>query len=503
MAHRHASPSSQIANATLRDAVTKAVSRSHRSHLLGRARTVLSTAAAAASLGASSTLLAQDVVEIEASSLLESNGGDGSAGFFINGIDEGDQAAYDVAFAGDLNGDGFDDIVLGAPGARSDGITQVGEAYVVFGRADIGSALFNLSTLDPANGGDGSAGFIIRTDYVQDSGGVLGDLTGASVAPAGDINNDGIDDLIIGAPEGDANGSPDDGLAYVIYGTSGGFPAVINLANLRPERGGDGSVGTVISPAPNTEMLGAVVAGAGDVNGDGIDDLAVSARTIYGNRSLTYLVYGREGGLGASVATGNLESDGGGDGSEGVFIMGPDPSPFETGRAIGVGDVNGDGLDDLLLSVPDADRYGAESIGVSLILFGREGGFPADVDLTSLTVEGAGDGSEGTILVGEDDDDLSGISIAALGDFNGDGGSDFLVGAPRVTVEGESFAGRSYLVFGASDKIAPPFFFSSLLPEDGGDGSAGLAFQARRTCSALASALAAEATSTGTVAQTS
>jgi hypothetical protein len=133
---------------------------------------------------------------------------DGSDGFQISGAAAGDWAGRSVSAAGDVNGDGIDDVIVGAEGTDPNG-SYSGAAYVVFGTAGGFSATLNLSTLD------GTTGF-------QISGEVVGDQAGSSVSVAGDVNGDGIDDLIVGAEGAKPNGSPF-GAAYVVLARPAGL----------------------------------------------------------------------------------------------------------------------------------------------------------------------------------------------------------------------------------------------------------------------------------------
>jgi hypothetical protein len=144
-----------------------------------------------------------------------------------------DHAGGSVSGAGDLNGDGVDDVVIGASLADPDGREGAGASYVVFGRFTGFAPVLELSSLLPANGGDGSAGFVL--DGIR-----VNDFSGAAVSGGGDINDDGVDDLLVGAPSG-----PRPGETYVVFGAPA-FPAVFQLASLYLGAGGHGTAGFVL-----------------------------------------------------------------------------------------------------------------------------------------------------------------------------------------------------------------------------------------------------------------
>ncbi len=225
---------------------------------------------------------------------------DGSNGFVLNGIDEFDFSGRSVSGAGDINGDGIDDLIIGAYGADPNGILS-GESYVVFGRDTGFDAALELSELD------GSNGFVLN-------GIDEGDRSGRSVSGAGDINGDGIDDLIIGA-SGPTPTVAIRARATWCLAAIRGFDAALELSEL------DGSNGFVLNGIDADDRSGFSVSGAGDINGDGIDDLIIGAYGADPNGSSSgesYVVFGRDTGFDAALELSEL------DGSNGFVLNGID-----------------------------------------------------------------------------------------------------------------------------------------------------------------------------------
>src|SRR5262245_34108517 len=169
----------------------------------------------------------------------------GDNGFALNGVANSNIAGQAVAGLGDVNGDGLDDLLLGAPSAAGGG-SQRGQAYVVFGASSFAATL-DLSSLNGSNG--------FTMNGIADN-----NVAGSAVAGLGDVNGDGLDDLLLGAPSA-AGGGTQRGQAYVVFGASS-FAATLDLSSLNANNG------FTLNGIVDVDQAGSAVAGLGDVNGD-------------------------------------------------------------------------------------------------------------------------------------------------------------------------------------------------------------------------------------------
>ena len=400
---------------------------------VGKAITVVATytdgGGTAESKVSSATGAVSDIPIINLSTL------DGTNGFRLDGVAAGDNSSYQVSSAGDINGDGYDDLIIGAHYADNNG-SNSGSSYVVFGTGNAFASKVNLSTLDGTNG--------FRLDGVAAE-----DFSGTTVSSAGDINGDGYDELIIGAYGADPNGDFS-GSSYVVFGSGNAFASTVNLSTL------NGTTGFRLDGEAVLDESGYSVSSAGDVNGDGYDDLIIGANHADPNGSASgssYVVFGKASAFASTVNLSTL------DGTNGFRLDGEAASDISGYPVSSAGDINGDGYDDLIIGSPYADINGSYS-GSSYVVFGSGSDFAATVNLSTL------DGTTGFRLDGEAAGDTSGKSVSSAGDINGDGYDDLIIGAFGADINGTD-SGLSYVVFGSGNAFAPTVNLSTL---DGTNG---------------------------------
>jgi hypothetical protein len=306
------------------------------------------------------------------------------------------QSGYTVSSAGDINGDGFADVVIGAPGnsANLDGV-----AYVVYGSDNATNV--NLGNL-------GSHGFAIT--------GQSRAFTGSSVSHAGDVNGDGFADIIIGSPYA---GAPYVGAAYVIYG--GAQLTHVDLTQLNNN-------GLKIIGAEENGAVGWAVSHAGDINGDGFTDVLVGAPFAGNDRQgVAYLIYG------SNSLTTMTDLDLADLGNKGFTITGVNSSTLTSWAMSSAGDMNGDGFDDMIIGAP---RAGSETNGITYVVYG--GNHLTHIDLTQL-------GTQGFQILGPNSASSTGWSVSGAGDINHDGLADIIIAAPNA---GPNYNGSAYVIYG-------------------------------------------------------
>ncbi|MCX6162123.1 MAG: FG-GAP-like repeat-containing protein [Ignavibacteriae bacterium] len=343
----------------------------------------------------------------------------------VPGENSGDMFGSSVSTAGDMNGDGYSDVIIGARGYQN----NEGKVYVYNGSSD---------------------GLYLNPSWIR-SGENDNDNFGASVSTAGDVNGDGYSDVIIGATGFYNNGFQ--GKVYVFFGSSSGI-STRNWTAYGEDVG---------------NYFGYSVSTAGDVNGDGYSDVIIGAPCVQNNKGRIYVYYGNSKGilaqkwsstgyfsgdsLGYSVsAAGDVDGDGYSDviaGSPGyqnnkgrVYLYyggpslppAPNPAWAENGENAGdafghsvsiAGDVDGNGYSDVIIGAPGYSNHK----GKVYLYYGGSAGL-AD--------------THGNAVTGENNNDNFGCSVSTAGDINGDGFSDVIIGASGL----QNSSGRAYLFFG-------------------------------------------------------
>jgi hypothetical protein len=331
------------------------------------------------------------------------------------------EASYDDFFggvlaAGDFDGDGFDDLAIGALSKGAFGETNVGTVNILYGSPTGLTATGDQHWTQNSDGVNGVAH--------------AGDGFGGALA-AGDFNNDGRDDLAIGVLGDDIPGVASAGSVNVLYGSASGLTASGD------QQWSQGSAGIEGVPAAG-ERFGAELA-VGDFNGDGRDDLAIGVfrdvvNGIFEAGSVN-IIYGSGGGLTSSGDQLFNQATTG--------ISGTPETSDEFGYAVAVGDFDGDNFDDLAIGAPSGNVGGDDNAGEVNVLYG-----------SGAKIQVAGEH-----LITRDS--LGGISVAgerfgaalAAGNFNGDGRDDLVIGAPSATIGGLFGVGYVQIVYGAASGL--------------------------------------------------
>ena len=327
------------------------------------------------------------------------------------GENSGDLSSYSISGAGDVNGDGYDDFIIGAY-QNYDGGDNAGQTYLILGKASGWAMDTDLASVDASFWGEDA-----------------GDNSGFAVSGARDVNGDGFDDFIIGAPYDD-DGGDYAGQTYLILGKASGWKMDTDLSGADASFLGDVNDGA-----------GLRVSGAGDVNGDGFDDILIGAPYDGDSGSSagqTYLILGKASGwaMDTDLSTSNAS------------FFGEFTDDRSGSSVSGAGDVNGDGFDDFIIGAFGNDEGGSRA-GQTYLILGKASGWAMDTDLSTA----------GASFWGEHADDRSGSKVSVVGDVNGDSYDDILIGAPG-NADGGPSAGQAYLIF--PDRNSPPTTITSL-----------------------------------------
>jgi FG-GAP repeat len=362
---------------------------------------------------------------LSASSVIDLASGIGNASETrILGAHKADWTGYSVA-SGDVNGDGFDDVLIGAAKSDPQDRNDAGEVYVIYGRANLSASTTIDLSLDPGSHGE-----------TRIQGSATSEWCGYSLASC-DANGDGFDDIVAGAYK--SNGMF--GGAYLIYGSASlQANTVIDLStsSLSVET-------TRIIGGKLADGTGGAVAG-GDINGDGFDDVLVGAHYAdpngIGSAGETTIIYGHSN-LSASAVI-DLGLDAGSQGDSRIY---GDGSGANSGWSLACGDVNGDGYDDAVVGAYRASPPDRDYSGEVYVVYGS-----GSIDDTPIINMGLGQGENGdTRIIGAYTGDFAGWSVAA-GDINGDGIDEVIVGAYLSDPYGRSNAGMVFAVYGRHSK---------------------------------------------------
>jgi hypothetical protein len=323
----------------------------------------------------------------------------------INGDGAGDLLGSSVSAAGDLNGDGYADVVAGARWDDNNGVDS-GSVFVFYGGPD---GLFG-----------GSAGVLADAVWTGDA---AGDEFGITAASAGDVNGDGYGDVLVGASKSDTNGS-DSGSAYIFHGSASGVSSGSASSVAATALNGDGA----------DDWFGHGLGGVGDIDGDGFSDVAIAAPHDDNNGAgsgSVFVFHGSASGVMAGTATTAADT-----------VLVGDDAEDEFGHSVdGAGDVNGDGYADVAVGARNDDNSFAGA-GAAFVFHGSASGIATG----AATVRAA------AVLNGDGTSYSFGSSVAGAGDVNGDGFADVVVGS-RLSDEGGTYSGAAYVFHGSGSGV--------------------------------------------------
>ena len=340
----------------------------------------------------------------------------GIPGIVFTGAALGDQAGFVVAGGGSLDDGTTPDILIGAPGADPAGRTAAGAVYGIFNSP----ALTGTIGLERVANGQGNE--VAGVVYL---GAAAGDHLGFSVAFGGDLLGNGGGSVIMGAPNADPNSLVDAGVVYVAQGGRLG-KGIIDV-----DRVGTIDNGAQFRGTQAGMQLGYSVAGGGDNDANGEPDLLMGApmyntgaQKVLNGAGLVAQSYGR---FGKGIIDVDRVGSSGPAGIDGALWTGAAAGDRRGSAVAGLGDVTGDGLDDVAFGAPFADPHGVQDAGAVYVVNGSQTGTRRK---GIIDVDRVGDSIAGSVVTGSSSGEKVGSSLSAAGDLNADGTADFLVGAP-------------------------------------------------------------------------
>lgn len=333
-------------------------------------------------------------------------------GQVLNGVVETGQAGFDVAAVGDLNGDRAVDFVVGAPFGNAGKGASAGAAYLFYGPLERSTARLS----------DADAIFL---------GAAPGDFVGEDSGAVGDLDGDGLDELVLGAPgsiPGAQPGAAKPGTAYLFHGSRERRRGTILL---EPGCLGAGTCDATFTGVHASDFFGFGLPSTpiGDTDGDGRDDLLIGSAGYGGYSGAAYLYYGKR-------FTGEIAA-----GAADAVFAGP-PAGVATRALTGAGDLDGDGLADFAIAAPGGLVSARPTPGSVYVYYGRK-----DRRAGSTTTAQAD-----AVLVGELGA-RAGNGIAGGEDVDGDGLGDLLVGEPGFNAQGQRTPGRAHLIYGSRTRL--------------------------------------------------